>query len=348
MELNKELFRKTIEGKETELFLLKNKNGMEVALTNYGARIVAMVFADKNGNQVDVVTGFDSISGYQHSSEAYFGAIVGRYANRIARGKFALNGKNYQLNINNTPNHLHGGPLGFHYQVWTREAANNASVKLAHLSKDGEENYPGNLSISVTYALSDHNELIIHYEATTDQDTVINVTSHPFFNLNGQGTGDVMDHQLQINSSHYTPVDDTLIPTGIVPVDQTPFDFRVSHKIGDHIDDDNEQLRYGGGYDHNFVLDGQGLRSVAKAAGDKTGIVLEVVTDQPGMQLYTGNFMNSENRIRYGLTDARRSAFCLETQHFPDSPNQPGFPSTILRTGDVFSSTTVYRLGRVN
>jgi aldose 1-epimerase len=341
--INPEAFNKTLNGEKVSLHFLKNQNNIEIAITNYGARIVALIIPDKDERPTDIVAGFDSLDGYLNSTETYHGAIVGRYANRIARGKFSLNGKSYQLSINNPPNHLHGGPKGFNNQVWKVEETKNHSIKLSYFSKDGEENYPGNLNVSVTYTLNDQNVLIINYEATTDQTTVFNITSHPFFNLNGQGSGSIENHLLQINASNYTPVDDALIPTGIFTVAHTPFDFRSFKKIGENINDENEQLKFGAGYDHNFVLDGEGMRTAGIGIGDKTGIQMEVITDQPGMQLYTGNYMKGENTIKYGLKDNHREAFCLETQHFPDSPNHPEFPTTVLNPGDVFYSATIYK-----
>jgi aldose 1-epimerase len=341
--LKPELFNETLNGQKLSLHFLRNSNDIEIAITNYGARIVALIVPDKNHEPVDVVVGFDSLKGYLQSTETYHGAIVGRYANRIAKGRFSLNGKTYQLSINNPPNHLHGGPKGFNNQVWKIEEATGNTIQLSYFSKDGEENYPGNLNVSLSYTLTDQNELIIKYEATTDEATVFNITAHPFFNLNGQGSGTIEDHLLQINANRYTPVDEALIPTGIFTVDNTPFDFRKEKRIGENINDANEQLQFGGGYDHNFVVNGTGLRLAGTARADKSGIVMEVITDQPGMQLYTGNFMKSENTIKYGLKDHRREAFCLETQHFPDSPNHPDFPSTVLQPDEVFRSTTVYK-----
>lgn len=337
-----ESFNETLNGEKVNLFFLKNQNNIEVAITSYGARIVTLIVPDKNRQPTDVVVGFDSLQGYLDSTETYHGAIVGRYANRIAKGKFSLNGKSYQLSINNPPNHLHGGPEGFNNQVWKVEEVKNNSIKLSYFSKDGEENYPGNLNVTVIYTLSDQNELIINYEATTDGVTVFNITSHPFFNLNGQGNGTILNHQLQINADSFTPVDENLIPTSIEPVDHI-FDFRTAKKIGRHINESNDQLKYGAGYDHNFVLDGQGMRTAGIAIGDKTGIQMEVITDQPGMQLYTGNWMKRENNIKYRLKDDHREAFCLETQHYPDSPNHPEFPSTVLNPGEIFRSTTIYK-----
>jgi aldose 1-epimerase len=341
--INPDSFNKTMHGEKVGLHFLKNSNNIEIAITNYGARIVTLIIPDRNEQPTDIVVGFDSLQGYLNSTETYHGAIVGRYANRIARGKFSLNGKTYQLSVNNPPNHLHGGPQGFNNQVWKIEEVKNNSISLSYFSKDGEENYPGNLKLSLTYTLTAQNELIINYEATTDQATVFNITSHPFFNLNGQGTGTIEDHLLRINAANYTPVDQTLIPTGVFTVENTPFDFRTAKKIGENINDENEQLKFGAGYDHNFVLDGEGLRTAGIAIADKSGIRMEVITDQPGMQLYTGNWMKGENAIKYGLKDDHRGAFCLETQHFPDSPNHPEFPSTILEPDKVFHSTTIYR-----
>jgi aldose 1-epimerase len=333
----------TVNGEQVSLHYLSNNNNVRLAITNYGARIVALIIADKNKQPTDVVVGFDSLQGYLASTETYHGAIVGRYANRIARGQFMLNGHTYQLAVNNPPNHLHGGPKGFNNQVWKVEDVKSNCIRLSYLSKDGEENYPGNLDVTVCYTVTDEDEVKIDYEASTDKATILNITAHPFFNLNGQGTGTIENHLLQINAESYTPVDETVIPTGVVTVEGTPFDFRRSKKIGKNINDDDQQLRYGAGYDHNFVLKGSGLRHAGIAMGDKSGIVMEVITDQPGMQLYTGNWMMGENNIKYGMKDNQREAFCLETQHYPDSPNHPGFPSTVLHPGQVFRSTTIYR-----
>lgn len=342
------LFNETVNAKKTNLHFLKNSNGFEAAITNYGARVVALIVPDKNQQPTDVVIGFDSLKGYLNSTETYYSAIVGRYANRIARGKFSLNGKTYQLHINNPPNHLHGGPLGFHVQVWDVKEITGNSIMLSYFSKDGEENYPGNLTVHIRYTLTGNNELILNYEATTDASTVLNLTAHPFFNLNGQGSGTIENHLLQINADNYNPVDENLIPNGIDAVTNTAFDFRNEKKIGQNIHDDDLQLKYGAGYDHNFVLNGSGLRTAAKAVGDKSGIAMEVLTNQPGMQLYSGNYLKSENKIKYGCVDQFREAFCLETQHFPDSPNHLNFPTTVLHPGEVFQSTTVYQFSIVN
>jgi aldose 1-epimerase len=319
-----------------------------VAITNYGARIVALWFPDSKGEPVDVVTGFDSIKNYLASSESYHGAIIGRFANRIAHGRFHLNGKEYQLFLNNPPNHLHGGPQGFHNQVWEVEKESRTELTLSYISPDGEEHYPGKLTVDLTYSVTNANELVIGYTARTDATTIINLTSHPFFNLNGQGTGPVYDHLLQVEADEYTLVNDQLIPTGIAAVEGTPFDFRETRSIGARIDNEDEQLAFGSGYDHNFVLKGKGMRKVATVTGDQTHITMEVHTDQPGMQLYSGNFMKGENTVKYGLKDGYRFAFCLETQHFPDAPNHPEFPSTVLEPGEVFQSRTIYKFSITN
>ena len=342
MELNKEAFRTKLRGKETLLHQLRNGKGLEVAVTNYGARFVSIIYSGKNGKPVDVVVGFDSIDGYLRSTETYYSALVGRYANRIAHGRFELDGQSYQLAINNAPNHLHGGPNGFHHQVWDVLEADEQHIRLSYLSPDGEEGYPGNLRVTVVYRLDENGDLSIQYEAFTDAPTVLNLTSHPFFNLNGQGSGSIENHLLQIHAEQYMPVNEALIPRGIEPVAGTAFDFRSPRRIGERIHEDQEQLRFGAGYDHNYVLDGSGFRTVAIATGDQSGIVMEVRTDQPGMQLYSGNYMKGENAVKYGMKDLRREAFCLETQHHPDSPNHPQFPSTVLRPGDHFRSETVY------
>jgi aldose 1-epimerase len=341
--INPDAFNETVNGEKVNLYFLRNKNGLETAITNYGARIVTLIVPDKSGQATDVVVGFDSLQGYLDSTETYHGAIVGRYANRIAKGRFNLDGRTYQLAINMPPSHLHGGPKGFNNQVWNVDEVNSDRIRLSYLSKDGEENYPGNLKAIVTYTLTEENALKIDYEASTDKATVLNLTSHPFFNLNGQGTGTMENHLLQINADKYTPVDESIIPKGVFTVEDTPFDFRKPKTIGQNINDDNEQLRFGAGYDHNYVLEGSGLRTAGKVIGNKSGIVMEVITDQPGMQLYTGNWMAGENNIKYGFKDNRREAFCLETQHYPDSPNHPEFPSTVLRSGEVFQSTTIYK-----
>ena len=337
-------FQQEIKGQTVDLYYLKTE-GIQVAITNYGARIVSLLTKQKDGNWVDVVIGFDSLDAYLKTDEIYHGTIVGRYANRIAKGIFSINGKTYQLPINNGNNHLHGGPEGFHNVVWSVENVGESVIELSYLSRDGEEGYPGNLNIAVRYTLEE-NGLRIDFRATSDQDTILNVTNHSYFNLNGQGSGSIEKHQLQLNASYFTAIDEVLIPTGeLVPVVNTPFDFTSPKPIGLHINENHPQIQYGQGYDHNFVLDKNEneLSEAARAVGDQTGIVLEVLTTEPGVQLYTGNFMKGANRIKQGLRDEHRSGFCLETQHFPDSPNQPHFPSTILKAGDTFISTTIFR-----
>jgi aldose 1-epimerase len=342
-------FRDTVDGKPIALYVLKNKNNAEAAITNYGARVVSILVPDKKGILTDVVVGYDSIGKYLHQPESYFGAIVGRYGNRIAKGKFTLEGKGYTLATNDGANHLHGGKKGFAAEVWDARQLNDSSVELSYLSKDGEEGYPGNLQVKVTYTLTgdSSNELKINYEATTDKATVLNITNHSYFNLNGQGSGTINNHLLQINADAYTPVDSTLIPTGkIEPVAGTPFDFRQPTAIGSRIDQDNTQLKYGKGYDHNFVLNpnkGGGLNLAATVLGDQSGIFMEAYTTQPGVQFYGGNFMKGTNPIKGGKKDDYRTAFCLETQHYPDSPNQPSFPSTELKPGTTLKTSTVYK-----
>jgi aldose 1-epimerase len=334
-----------IDGKQTDLFVLKNNQDTVVAITNYGGRIVSILVNDKEGIQRDVVVGFDSVDGFIQSSEPYYGALIGRYGNRIARGRFSLNGEEYHLACNNGPNNLHGGIKGFQAVVWNVEEVTSNSIKLHYLSKDGEEGFPGNLDVHVVYSLNDDNELLMTYNATTDKATVVNLTNHAYFNLNGQGSGIIENHILQINAGHYTPVDDTLIPTGIETVKGTPFDFTHPIAIGARIDADDIQIKYGGGYDHNFVLNdaNKAMKLAAKAYSPESGIVLEVITMEPGVQLYTGNFMNGDNIIKGGLRDNKRNAFCLETQHFPDSPNHPQFPSTVLNPGKHYHTETIYR-----
>ena len=320
---------------------------MVASLTNYGGRIVSLLVPDSSGKLVDVVVGFDRVSDYVTSTEPYFGATIGRYGNRIAKGSFVIDGKTYQSSINNAPNMLHGGKMGFQNVVWDAEQTNDQTLVLTYLSKDMEEGFPGNLKVKVTYTLTDDNELKIDYEATTDKITVVNLTNHAFFNLNGEGSGNILNHTLEVNADKYTPVDATLIPTGkILPVDGTPFDFRKMVAIGKRINEENEQLKNGLGYDHNFVLNRSntnGLQAAATVTGDKSGITMQVFTTEPGLQFYSGNFMQSKNTFKSGVKDDFRTAFCLETQHFPDSPNQPSFPSTLLNPGETYRSTSVYK-----
>lgn len=296
----------------------------------------------------DVVVGFKTLQEFVNSSEPYFGATIGRVGNRIAKGKFSIDGKEYTLFTNNGPNTLHGGKKGFQSVVWDAQQPNDSTLILSYLSKDGEEGFPGNLQVKVTYALNDRNEVTMDYEATTDKKTVVNLTNHAFFNLNGEGRGTINNHVLQINADSYTPVDATLIPTGkIEPVAGTPFDFVKPATIGSRLDTaGNVQLKYGKGYDHNFVLRTTGvagLNTAASIVGDQSGIVMEIATVEPGLQFYGGNFMQSAHTFKGGSKDDFRTAFCLETQHFPDAPNQPYFPSIILEPAKTYKSFSVYK-----
>lgn len=341
----KEKFDQMRDGKRVELFTLKNKNGMVVAITNYGGRIVSLFVSDIENCKTDVTLGFDTLQKYLNNS-TYYGALIGRFGNRIANGNFVLDGITYHLAANNGANALHGGIKGFDAVVWDVLQADDQHLELQYLSADGEEGYPGNLKINTTYTLSEQNELGIHYEAVTDKKTVLNVTNHAFFNLNGEGNGMIDKHQLQINAGFITPVNENLIPTGeILPVDGTPFDFREITEIGLRMNANDQQIKFGRGYDHNYVL-GQAKSELTLAAtvfGDRSRIRMAVYTDQPGMQFYSGNFISGKDIGKSGVIYEKRSGLCLETQHFPDSPNQPDFPSTELIPGERFKSTTVYK-----
>ena len=338
----KTLWGKTPEGDSVELYTLSNAKGAEARITTYGGIVVSLKVPDRSGAMGDVVAGFESLEGYL-KPPPYFGAIVGRYGNRIGGARFSLNGMEYMLAKNDGANHLHGGIRGFDKRLWTAKPLSLQSLELAYLSKDGEEGYPGNLSATVTYTLTDANELKIEYSATTDKETVVNLTNHSYFNL--AGDGDILGHQVMISADRFTPVDKGLIPTGeLKSVAGTPFDFRVAKAIGERIEQKDEQLIFGRGYDHNWVLNrtGAGLESAAKVTDPKSGRVLEVLTTEPGLQFYTGNFLDGSLQGK-GRAYTRRSAFCLETQHFPDSPNKPGFPSTVLKPGGAYKTTTVFR-----
>lgn len=342
-------FGKTADGRPVNLYLLKNKNRMEVSITTYGGTVVSLKVPDRNGKLGDVVLGYDSLEGYEND-KAYFGAIVGRYANRIAHAQFSLDGKTYTLAKNNGENSLHGGVKGFNKAVWIAKeipAKDGQALELTYLSKDGEEGFPGNLHVRVVYTLTDSNELKIEYFATTDKKTVVNLTSHSYFNLAGPGSGDILGHVLMIEADKFTPVDSNLIPTGeLCDVAGTPFDFRKPTAIGAGIDANDEQIKLGGGYDHNFVLRrkaGDPISLAARVTEPTTGRVLEVWTTEPGVQFYTGNFLDGSARGKGGISYTKRSAFCLETQHFPDSPNQPKFPSVVLSPGERYHTTTVYK-----
>jgi len=342
--LKKDDFNRMLQGKQVQLFSLENKNGMYCEITNYGGRVVSLWVKDKNGQFDDIVLGFDKLEGYLNANEIYFGALIGRYGNRIANGKFTLNDSVYTLAQNNGLNHLHGGQNGFCNVVWNARQVSDSELELSYISKDGEEGYPGKMEIIVHYNLTDKNELKITYTAKTDQETPVNLTHHSFFNLLGAGKGTINEHVLQIFASNYTPILDGLIPTGeIASVENTPFDFRQPISINTHLSDENEQLKFGFGYDHNFVLDGQGLRLAAKVLEPNSGRVMDVFTDEPGLQFYGGNFLNGNDIGKNNLPYEYRGAFCLESQHFPDSPNQPNFPSAILKPGELYHSTCIYQ-----
>jgi aldose 1-epimerase len=346
--MKKQPYGKAPDGKEITLYTMTNKNGMEVAITNFGGIVVSIKVPDRSRKFDDVVLGYDSLEGY-FTNPSYFGAIIGRYANRIAHGKFTLDGKTYTLAKNNGENSLHGGMNGFNKMVWTARdiSKGDPSLELTYVSKDGEEGYPGNLSARVVYTLTAQDELRIEYSATTDKDTVLNLTNHSYFNLAGQGTGDILGHVLTIRSDRFTPVDAGLIPTGeLRSVQGTPFDFIKAFVIGDRIGQDDEQLKLGRGYDHNWVLNPTSKGEVSFAAQvyePKSGRVLEVWTDQPGIQFYSGNFLDGTIHGKGGAVYGQRSGLCLETQHFPDSPNQPEFPTTLLKPGAHFHSTTIFK-----
>jgi len=341
-------FQKTIDGKVTNLYLLKNDK-IKVYITNYGGRIVSLLTPDRNGQMGDVVLGFKSIDDYLSANGPYHGALIGRVGNRIAKGKFTLDSKTYSLPINNNENHLHGGPEGFNNQVWEVKAVDQSSISMNYFSKDGEMGYPGNLDVQVKYSLNNENELLISYKATTDKSTPVNLTNHAFFNLAGEASGTINDHLLRLNADHFTPVDETLIPLGENrSVEGTPFDFRIPKTIGRDLNQQNTntQMNYGGGYDHNFVLNKENDREMSLAGyviDPKTGRRMDIFTEEPGIQFYGGNFMNGSDIGKYGKKFLYRESFALETQHFPDSPNQPSFPNIILLPGDIYQTKSIYK-----
>tara|TARA_R110001592_G_scaffold292843_2_gene562335 strand:- start:1976 stop:3160 length:1185 start_codon:yes stop_codon:yes gene_type:complete len=338
-------FDTVINGKQVKLYWIKNKS-IEVAITNYGGRIVGLWVPDKNNKMTDVVVGFGNIEDYVNSSERYFGATIGRVGNRIAKGKFTLEGKEYSIPINNGENTLHGGKKGFQDVVWDVVQPDENTIELSYTSPDLEEGFPGNLKVKVTYTATVDRSITMKYEATTDKPTVVNLTNHAFFNLNGEGSGTILNHMVKFYADKFTPVDKGLIPTGeLKSVKGTPFDFTSSHTIGERIGLENEQLSNGNGYDHNFVLNGtkkEGMNYAATITGDISGITMDVFTAEPGLQFYSGNFMKGSNTFKSGAKDDYRTAFALETQHFPDAPNQPNFPSIVLKPGDTYSTMTVY------
>src|SRR5579863_3204694 len=347
--MKKTLFGKLRDGRDVHFYSLANNQGSQVAITDFGASVVSLLVPDRHGKMEDVVLGYDNPQAYE-TGAFYLGATIGRFGNRIANGQFILNNIKYTLEKNNGPHHLHGGSRGFHKVLWTAEDEDvstpaASSLLLRYLSADGEEGYPGNLSVSVTFTLTPANELKIDYRASTDKDTVVNLTNHSYFNLAASGT--ILGHQLQLAASRFTPVDSGLIPTGeLRSVQGTPFDFRQPTVIGSRIDQPHDQLKLGKGYDHNWVLDrapGDPLSLAAAAAEPVSGRVLEVWTTEPAIQFYSGNFLDGSAPGKRGQSLGLRSGFCLETQHYPDSPNQPAFPSTLLRPGTEYRSTTVFK-----
>lgn len=350
------------DGRTAELYTLRNSNGCEAKITNYGAIVVSLTVPDREGKPGDVVLGFKSLAPYlteQYAKECpYFGSVPGRYANRVAAGRFTLEGKQYQLAINNPPNTLHGGKVGFDKRLWTARPMTTAAgpaLQLEHVSKDGEEGYPGTLTATAVYTLTDHNELKLDLTATTDKATIVNLTNHSYFNLRGDGDGTILDHELTLNAAKFTPVaDEGSIPTGeLRPVKGTPFDFTTMHKIGERIGDKDDQLKYGNnGYDHNFVIDGDAspekLRPAAHVYEATTGRVLDVEVTAPGMQFYTGNFLDGTLTGKAGKAYPRHAAFCMEPQVFPDSPNHPAFPSAVLKPGETYHNVIVYRFSVKN
>jgi len=347
--IEKHPYGKTLDGTPVDEYVLTNANKMEVGILTYGGIIASIKVPDRDGTFDNVVLGFSKLDDYL-TRNPFFGPITGRYANRIAKARFTLDGKEYTLAANNGPNALHGGRRGFDKQVWTAKEAkaeNGVAIELSYVSPDGQEGYPGTLHVAVVYTVTEANELRIDYTATTDKPTVVNLTSHSYFNLAGNGSGSILDHDLTINADRFTPVDETLIPTGeLAPVAGTPFDFRQPHRVGERIRDAHQQVIYGRGYDHNWVLNRPSpgaLTLAARLHDPKTGRILEVFTTEPGVQLYTGNFLDGtllgSSRTIYRQSDG----LCLETQHFPDSPNKPDFPSTVLRPGETYRTTTTHR-----
>lgn len=346
--IEKSVYGKTSEGEEVESYKLKNQNGMEVDIMTYGGIISSLKVPNKEGVSEEVVLGFNNFEQYTKDNP-YFGALIGRYGNRIAKAKFMLDGVEYKLAANNGSNNLHGGPEGFHRRIWTAEEAkggDKATLKLKYVSKDMEEGFPGNLTVFVTYTLTNDNTLEVDYEATTDKKTVVNLTQHSYFNLSGDFSKKILDHEITIDADKLVPVDANLIPTGkLEDVTNTPFDFRQPKAIGKEIEAENDQLKKGLGYDHCWVLNNQdkGFRFAASAYEPTSGRLLEVYTDEPGIQLYTGNFLDGTLPTRDGKTYEHRTGFCLETEHYPDSPNQKDFPSTVLNPGETYKSKTSFK-----
>lgn len=347
--IKREPFGRMPDGRPVERFTLTNSRGVVLQAITYGGIITALRVPDRNGRFDDIVLGFNELDGYLEN-DPFFGAIIGRYGNRIAKGSFALEDTTYKLATNNGPNHMHGGNKGFDKVLWTAAPVEGSNaIAFTRTSPDGEEGYPGNLRVRVTYTLTDANELVVDYVATTDKATPVNLTQHSYFNLAGQASGDILGHQLMLNADRYTPIDDTSIPTGeVAPVAGTPFDFRKPTAIGARINQDSHpQIKNGKGYDHNWVLNGkgEGRRLAARVVEPTTGRTLEVSTTEPAVQFYSGNLLDGTLTGKAGAIYKHRSGFCLETQHYPDSPNQPTFPSTILRPGSEYKTTTVFTFG---
>ncbi len=342
-------FADTLNGIPVKLYALKNNNGIEASFTNYGQRLVSLMVPDKNGKFEDVVLGFSTLGDYEEGKGKYYGAIVGRYGNRIAKGKFTIDGKSYDLVKNNGENHLHGGTVGFESVPWEVDSVSDNYIAFHRISPDMEEGYPGNLDVRVHYTLTDENELKIEYKATTDKKTYVNLTNHSYYNLAGVGDGNVGEHVLQINADKYTPVDAGLIPTGeIADVEGTSFDFREPKTIGQDADSEDEQIKIGKGFDHNFVINSEPVYKddvvfAARVKEPESGRVMEVYTNEPGVQFYGGNFMDGSHSGKKDKVYNHRGAFCLETQHYPNSPNQKNFPSTLLEPGAEYTSTTIYK-----
>lgn len=346
--LNRADFQTEVNGKKTDLFYIRNKKGLEIAVTNFGARVVEIWTPDKDGEFVDIVLGHDNVEAYIHfKGERFLGATIGRFGNRILKGKFMLDGKSYQLPINDAPNSLHGGVMGFDMVVWDTKQVDEQTLEFSYLSKDGEEGYPGNLNVKMTYQLTDDNEFIITHNAITDKKTIVNLTHHSFFNFHGAGNGTINDHELMICADKFTPINNVLIPTGeLMDVENTPMDFRRPTLIGKRVNDDFEQLAYGHGYDHNWVLNRETAHDLELAASvyeATSGRYMEVWTTEPGIQFYGGNFFDGSMIGKQGKHYNYRASLALETQHFPDSPNQPNFPSTVLMPGERYHHVCIYK-----
>ena len=344
--LQKENFITPLDGKETALYYLKNKNNLHAALTNYGARVVSLLVPDNNGNLTDINAGFDTIEKYVAAKDQCYGAVVGRYAGRIAGGNFSIDGVAYQLDVNNGNNAIHGGNTGFQTRVWNAQQINNQSVQFSYVSADGEEGYLGTFAIKVIYTLTDDDELKMEFEYSSDKKTIANIINHNFYNLNGEGSGDINNHLLEINSDRFNAINEDCIPTHIASVKNSPLDFISFHIIGERINANDVQIKNGNGYDHTFVLD-KGVSAnpelAATAIGDISGIAMEVYTTEPGAHFYTGNSMQGLHTFKNGAKDDCRTAFCLETQHYPNSPNNPQAPSTIKEAGKKYTSVTIHK-----